>query len=43
MLHKQGSLARLPLPKPLKTLQDKQEPTQLYKYVGTAWKLVQDK
>ena len=45
MLHfiPQGSLCRLPLPKKIESMQDKQEPTHLYRYEGNTWKLVQDK
>lgn len=43
MLHKQGSLQRLPLPRKINNLQDKQQPTALYRYEGTEWKLVQSK
>lgn len=39
----QGSLCRLPLPQKITSLQDTQQPTHLYRYEGTKWKLVQDK
>jgi len=40
MLHKQGSVIRLPLPIRITSLAQKQEPTNLYKLQGTDWKLI---
>lgn len=43
ILYPQGGLCRLPLPHKITSMQDTQEPTHLYKYIGNTWKLVQSK
>jgi hypothetical protein len=43
ILYPQGGMCRLPLPHKITSMSDTQEPTRLYKYQGSTWKLVQDK
>ncbi len=43
IFYPQGGLCRLPLPRKISSLEETQQPTQLYRYEGTTWKLVQDK